>query len=177
MKYYKTIGIIIAVILLMGIVLYHIPVRYKINKVLSGAECRLGDITYIKNRSITVNGIYYQYLFQKDTFKGTIKIEGYDFTSKDRMIPLSFYDGKSGLTYIKVENGIPIQNTLGFISCTPDFDRLYIGVSEPIDAESKSWSNNNGLFISAKAGNRNEAVGIAKELSKKGKWMSNIKWN
>jgi hypothetical protein len=69
------------------------------------------------------------------------------------------------------------MRTLGILCCSPNFDKLLIGISEPIEADAKSWSGDNGLFISAPAENRVQALEVARELSSKSKYLSRTDWN
>lgn len=131
----------------------------------------------MKNVSISVNGVYKRYLIKHDTFEGTIKVNGYDFTSDGSTVSLVFDDGYTVLCYSSYKNGMPILKALGTLSCTPNFKKVLICVNEPVDSDSKGWSGKNGIYISAPSTNRSDSLEIAKLLSGKSKWLSQTNWH
>lgn len=164
-------GIVLIIILVICI----FPLRYKINKTLQGVQCRLGDAEYSEDVSITVKGEYKRYLLKNDKFEGTITISPYELTYELSVIPITFIGGIGNVNYVGYDNSAPVLEYLGFISCTPDFDKLLIGVSEPIigsKEESSSWTRENGLFICAPAVNREQALNVANFLTSKSDWFS-----
>lgn len=175
----KKFGLLIIVVITVCILLYIIPFRHKINTTLEGVQCRLGDASYSENISISVQGNYFSYLFKDDRFEGKILIDKYDYTLDGSCVfPLRFTDGWTPLIYHNInKDGIPVDNTLGSIYCTPAFRKILIIVYEPIDGDSKGWESEKGLFISIPAKTRSQAVNNAKLLSKRDNEISLIKWN
>lgn len=168
---------ILAIVLVICLVIYVFPWRHKIDITVRGIQCRIGDADYSEDVLITVKGVYKQYLIKNDTFEGTISIDIYDFTLDMPMTPALFYDGYANLIYLNIQDGVPNMRTFGLLSCTPNFDKMLIGVSEPLEAESKCWSGENGLFICAPAQNRAQALESAKILSSKSKLLSHTNWD
>lgn len=173
MKWFKRLGLIFAVILITFLVLYNVPWRYKIDTTIKGVQSRIGDENYVEDVSIIVKGVYKQFLFKEDIFDGNISVDKYDFTAYGSNTPFYFNNSFSVLIYTRALNGSPINKALGSIISQPDFKQLLITVYEPIESDSKGWSADNGLFISAPAENRDQAIIIAKTLSEKQKWLVN----
>ncbi len=97
------------VILLIGAVYYLVPL--KVNKVLPAVEFTLESDT-ARVCSVVVNGFYYHNLFSKDSFKGTIEIEGYAVTKSSlwKRMPISLkkeqeigYDLEKAKEYISTK--------------------------------------------------------------------------
>lgn len=177
MKKFKICGITFVIIFIIFILIYYIPWQLKINNVIQGVQSRIGDKEYSENVSIKINGIYKQYLFKKDVFEGTISINKYEFTHNVPTSNTVFMNGYANLIYSKIVNGNLNTTYLGAISCSSDFSKLLISISEPLQGNDLNWNKENGLFICAPAFNREEALEIAKKLSKNSKWFDNTKWN
>lgn len=169
MKWSKKWGCIFAIIIVCLIICIF-PWSYKIDTTLQGIQYRIGDEDYSEDVIIKAKGVYKQYLIKEDTFEGIISIDIYDFTHEVPIGPERFYDGNANLTYQNM-------HSLGFFICTPDFDKLLIGINEPIGANSSGWSSKNGLIICAPADNREQGLEITKVLSTKSKWLSQSKWS
>lgn len=69
------------------------------------------------------------------------------------------------------------MNPFGILCCTPDFKQLLICVSEPIEEDSGSWSAEKGLFISAPAETRNQALETARQLSSGSDALKSTLWD
>lgn len=166
------------ILLIFCMIVYNFPWAQKIDTTIQGVQCRIGDADYSEDVSIIVKGVYKQYLVKNDIFEGTVSIDKYDSTLAIPMSTAHFHNGNASLEYITYSKAGKILNihTLGFLSCTPNFDRLFIGVYEPIDGDSKSWNGNNGLIICAPANNRVEALSVAKILLSKSKVLSQVNW-
>ena len=166
-------GWIFVIILLVGIIIYIFPWPHKIDTIMQGVQWRIGDADYSEDVSITVKGVYKQYLFKDDIFEGKISIDIYDNTLDVPIIPTHFNDGYASLIYQYAFNDI---RSFGNLSCTPNFDQLLITVHEPIDGQRKGWHGDNGLNISAPANNRTQALETAKILSNKSNILSKANW-
>lgn len=167
---------IISIAVLALITVCLVPLTQKIDRVLEGVEYRIGDSTYEEHRRIEIRGQYRRYLLKNNTFEGEITIEGYDFSDKSPKVMFEVHDGYASFTYFGMEGVAPYLNTLGTISFANNFKQVLICVSEPIEAGSKTWSSENGLFIVAPTTNREEALVLAKKLSQKTEWMAKIDW-
>lgn len=170
----KKIICIVACLLIIGLAISLLPWKKKINTSLNAQQWKINDENYCEQVSISIKGTYNSYLFRKDTFKGHIYIDNYDYTYNSQPLNLSFDDGVANLVYVNEENILDI-NSLGFLICTSSFDELMIGVntSEDEDSASIGWSGENGTVISGSAETRDEALRIAKSLSEKSNWLSN----
>lgn len=161
----KKIGLILLIFFVLCLSLYSFPWKYKVNTTIQGVQCRIGDKEYTEDVSIKIKGTYNNYLFKNDTFRGTISISNYDFTSDGSDVSLEFNRGSAFLVYNKINDGKSDMNPFGILCCTPDFKQLLICVSEPVEKDSKSWSTEKGLFISAPAETRSQALETARQLS------------
>lgn len=164
---------ILTMLIVLFLLLYMIPIRNKINITLDGIQGRIGEPNYSKDLTITIEGLYDSYLLKNDRFKGSIKVENYEFTGL-KLFPFVFEitDSFSPLFYVDNNSGVPKHKSLGMIYTTPLFKELFILVSEPIQASSKSWTEDTGLYISAPANNLLEAERIVRNH----KDMANIDW-
>lgn len=175
-KWSLVLGMVLVVI---SLVICIFPWRYKIDKTIRGVQCRIGDTEYSEDVTITVKGVYKRYLLKDDKFEGTLGISLYDLTFGLPLIPITFGGDIGNVIYVGFIKNNFVQKSLGFINCTPDFDKLFIGIHEPImggeDGRS-SWTGENGLFISAPAENREQAIENANLLSEKSEWFSLIEW-
>jgi hypothetical protein len=167
---------IITVVLIAGLAIYLIPVHHKINTTLKGLQCRIGVADYSEDVTVTIKGDYYQYILKEDTFYGTIKIDQYDLTANGSEVSLKFVDGLASLIYFRSNAVNSGSGSLGAIACTPDFKQLLILIDEPLKANHKSWSAEDGLFLAAPAATRSDALKTAESLSKKSSWLSPTNW-
>ena len=174
MKRFMNSGWIFVIVLVVCIIIYIFPWQHKIDTTIQGVQWRIGDADYSEDVLITVKGIYKQYLFKDDVFEGKISIDIYDFSLDVPIIPAHFDDGYASLIY---HYDFLDMRSFGTLSCTPNFDQLFIGLHEPIDTRPKGWNGDNGLNICAPANNRTQALETAKILSKKSKLFSKINWN
>lgn len=170
MEWLKNRSCIFIILLIFCFIIYVFPWIHKIDTTIQGIQFRISDEDYSEDVSIKVKGVYNQYLIKNDTFEGIISIDSYDFTLDVPITPTKFYDGHADLIYDNM-------HSLGWLICTPDFDKLMITVYEPKEVISKGWSGENGLIISAPAKNRVQALEIAKILFNKSKWLSRTKWD
>jgi hypothetical protein len=172
----KKIGLILLVFFVLCLSLYLFPWKSKVDTTIQGVQCRIGDEKYIKKVSVKIKGTYSNFLIKNDTFRGTISISDYDFTSDGSDVSLQFYNGSAFLVYNKISDGKPDMNPFGILYCTPDFKQLLICVSEPVEKDSGSWSAEKGLFISAPAETRSQALETARQLSSESETLKSILW-
>ncbi len=167
----KHVLLVIIAIIIALLIFINYTKGYKVDTTLQGMKYRIGDSAYSDHVTIKVKGIYYDSLFKHDTFEGTISVDKYAYTSEIPLLPLYFVDGHASLHYADTHMR---NNTLGFLFCTPDFDKVIIAVDEPLGNGSQGWNGKNGIIITAPAVNRSQANNIIDYLSNKYVWLSNI---
>lgn len=146
---------------------YYFPLRHSIDIVLEGLQCRLKDESYSERVVIHVQGVYRQYLLgDKDRFTGEMSISLLDVTETRRFEDVAFSNGWAPIISrtkldSEAEWGIDFY---GDLYCNPRFDKILILVLEPREGQQKSWSTGDGLFISAPAQNREQALDVGKVL-------------
>lgn len=162
--------------ILLASILYFIPLIETIDVTLEGLECRIGQNEYQKKVTIQIEGTYKKYLFQEDEFIGMITVSGYDFSKKGEFVEFKVFDGIGQITYFGVDEGKPYLETLGGIAFSPKFKEVLLYILEPVQADMKEWSAEDGLFIAAPAKDCTSALELAKELSQHSLWLSQTNW-
>jgi len=148
---------IFLVIILIGIYIY--PIR--IYKEYSGIIYRLGDSSYQETIEVTIDGYLSDGFFSRNKFEGTIII-GEKKLSKLKMYIDKY--GRGDLSYYDEELGeFP---SFGTIYMKNVYEEITITVLERKEPNSSSmlWTSEDGLMISAPAGNRDEALKVSKDL-------------
>lgn len=174
----KKIRWFIAIIFIFCFVLFFIPFSHKIESTQQGIQCRIGDKDYSENVSISIKGIYNNFLFKNDTFDGLITIDKYKYTLNATETIMHYCNSYYILDYCKFNrDGSIDMNHLGTICFTPNMENILIMVSEPIENTPKKWNGNDGLFISVPAKSRAKAINIADYISSRNKFLSNIDWD
>ena len=157
----------ITIVIILGVAVSILPFWSDIDITLHGIQAQIGDEEDIGEKTVTIRGRYWRYLFLNDRFEGRIEVEGYDFTFDGRMWPveLSFEDSRNGrssvLSYWGYDGRNFIDGAAWRIYSKPDFSKILLLIFN--DSE-------NMLYISAPADSREEAVDIAKELASDFKW-------
>jgi len=151
-----------------------------IDKEFPAVKYRLGDEKNYENIVVRIDGTYQRRLFSEDIYKGTIFIEGYEFTDessgfvnlKSTLDDIHFdKDGHGRYEYIKVGGDGEIQYLMqGVIFIENKFSTLTMTIMEenPSDSSRSGWNSRNGLMISAPARSREEALQISNSLMKNG---------
>jgi len=124
----------------------------------SALEWRCGDAEYAVERSVRIDGTYFDYLFRTDSFHGFIVIEGYP-QSEQRLDRCQFTDGLAGLWYPNEEY---LMRCLGMLLLEPDGDDFLVCLYED-----GGWNGRDGLMLTSNAADRAEAVAKANALTKK----------
>ena len=174
---------IIAIAILLVIIVLAVsllPWWRDINITLHGVQLRIGDNHSnhsIEEKTITIQGRYWRYIFRADRFEGRIEIEGYDITLNDLAWGISFPNNSnwgSMLSYLSPygRRGFWTEH-FGRIYTTPWFSSVVITVSEQRDHISSGWSSSDGIIIVAPANNIEQAAEIAKELTI---WADYVEW-
>jgi regulator of replication initiation timing len=146
------------------------PKHYK--ETLNGVYYQLGKKDVSENIKIHIEGKLRNHLFGDKKFDGTVKFEGemVPRISKNRGDLELWYEKGFGVInsfYRTDENGVlkPDIYHYGIVYINDDFTQFTIKVnSRDTDDDQGSWSEENGLMITAPADNREEAIEISDEL-------------
>lgn len=170
---------VILLILLLMLIGYGIFASgYTINTELPAVKYRLGDEKNFENILIKIDGTYQRRLFSADIFRGTIYIEGFEFTNessgfanfKSTLADIHVdTDGYGFYKYIKVSGDGEIQDLMqGNIFIKDKFSMLTMTIMEKsnLDDSISGWNSQTGLMISAPAQSRDEALKIFNSLMK-----------
>ena len=163
----KRIIIPVIIIIFIGAAVSIMPWWSDIDITLNGIQARIGDEEYTEEKTINISGRYWRYLFRADRFEGRIKVEGYDFTYNAQPL-VSLNQNSLTLDYMGNVNGKPFIESLGRLNFKPVFSEVLIWVyGQHVDSNSNSrgWTSEDGLFISAPAGSREQAIDIANNLA------------
>ncbi|MGL4335873.1 MAG: hypothetical protein ACRCST_03190 [Turicibacter sp.] len=157
--------------------LYMIPYTETIDVSLDGMQCRIGEDICEEQKTVIISGKFKRYLFKADHFKGIIQVSGYDFKHIDNLVEFYVDDGYGYINYIGFTDGYPEIEFLGTLLFAPHFKEVLVLISEPVyDSDSKSWSAEDGLYVSAPATNKADALEIAAKLSQNSQWLSIAQW-
>jgi hypothetical protein len=148
----KILSVIVA-LLIITLSLFILPLPLKVDKSLSGIQCRNGDTNYTEPIKINIRGMYYIYLIKDNTFKGHITLSNNEDTyiNNSIMFDIHLYKdiSESGMLgyapYHKNDNLL-----IGWISVKRNFRELVIRLKET-----------EGEYITAPADDRKVAVDIA----------------
>lgn len=166
----KKMLIILSLVLIILLLVSVVPLKRNIDTVLRGIQWRIGDSNYSENVKIAVKGTYKQYLLnilRKDTFKGQINIDNYESTKNSEVQELVFRDEFTSLSYDdKNDEFLNSPIYFGIINCSPNFNKIDIGVAEEDDRGILGWSGENRLMITAPANKIEEAISVSKDVSK-----------
>lgn len=159
-KGYKIgIGIVIT-FLIAGYFYYTFP--QKVNLTYNGIKYKLGDLQEQQEQiKITINGYYYNKLFSKDFFKGSISIDNEGYPSDESYPRLKLLVGEQlqMISYLDWE-GDGTYHTYGQTFIGENLDGLTICVQN----EQNGWNSEDGFMVSAPAENRVEALEISNKL-------------
>lgn len=166
----------IVIVLLVSLIMSTVPWSKKIDVKLRGVQSRVGESSEVKEVTVTVKGTYNKYFVKNDTFKGTISISTYGDIWDNSKGELVFSDNTSIMTYINMDGDKVVSGTFGSILCATDFSEVLILVNEQYSLGGSGWTNENGVFISAPAKDREQAIEIADKLGKRTIWLSEAIW-
>lgn len=147
--------IIVILLLIQGYFCYTFP--RKISLSYNGIKYKVGDLGEQEQIKITADGYYYNKLFTKDSFEGSINIDNKIYPgpklSVDKQLQMVYYHNsqKGGAfeTYGEIFVGEKLKNLTICIQ-----DAQY------------GWNSKDGLMISAPAKNREDALEISNKLMK-----------
>lgn len=145
--------IIVILLLIQGYFYYTFP--RKISLSYNGIKYKVGDSGEQKQIKIAADGYYYNKLFTKDSFEGSISIDNKIYPG----LKLSVDKQLQMIYYRNFQKGGSLQ-TYGEIFVGEKLKNLTICIQ---DAQN-GWNSKNGLMISAPAKNREEALEISNKL-------------
>ncbi|WMJ23973.1 hypothetical protein RBG61_04700 [Paludicola sp. MB14-C6] len=166
---------IVAILFFIIVLVCIFPIPRKIDKIVPAFEWQNGNANYQKQTQIKIKGIYKDYLFRRDTFKGTICIDGYDYTSDGthELRPFTFFNNDAHLQYMDKKTFY--FKSLGTIYRNPNWDKTLICVYKELEGR-REWSEDDGIIISAPATTREEAMKVVDNIKQYDGWISRIKW-
>ena len=167
----------LAVLLALALAVCLLPWPHHIDSTFDALEWRLGDTDYEGlRRTVTIDGVYRDYLFRTDYFEGTFSIEGYPETqleqtrwyAEDGMIPLmSYFDPQNGLLKSVGILLIDPAKTMFSVLVMESATQLNPKTGEVEAIEGRCWNGENGLVISWPGGERAQALDTLKALAEK----------
>lgn len=148
--------VLLALLLIAAICLFPLP--RKVDVTHKALEWRCGDAEYCVERTVTISGTYFDFLFRDDYFDGTFVVEGYPQTTQP-MTRLVFPDKLGLLSYV---------NELGYLD-------LFGQIMLPADGSSfavclyddNGWVGEDGRMLTGPAQSREEAVALTNKLCQK----------
>jgi len=147
---------IVLAVLLIVLAVCLLPLPRRINREYDALEWRCGDGEYSVERTVRIDGTYFDYLFRTDTFNGSIVIEGYPATERP-MSRCRFEDGLGGLWYQDEET---LMKGFGMLLLKPDGSEFLICLYED-----GGWNGEDGLMLTSNSADRAEAVSKANVLA------------
>ncbi len=149
---------LIGALLIAAICLLPLPRRIEMTH--KALEWRGDDKEYAVERTVTISGVYSDYLFRTDHFDGTFVVEGYPRTNNS-MLRCTFVSNGFGSLWYYDKYGKP-DKVLGSMMMTPNGKEFLVLITEP-----DGWNGSDGLTLTGPAETREEAVAIANKLGKK----------
>lgn len=174
MKYNKKIALFITILIVIFILICIIPIRKDIDKTLDCIDFYKGTDNNAKKSTMTIKGIYYDFLFSKDSFLGEISVDSWDL-SNDDTYKLSKLDLSTGYDSLNCKHNGEYM-TLGTIVADSKFNQVLICVYEEDDNSGYSWHSSNSRVISAPANSLKEARINADDITTKLNQMDMIEW-
>lgn len=135
-----------------------LPLPRKIQRTCEALEWRCGDGEYSVKRTVTIDGVYYDYLFKEDSFHGSFVISGYPQTTQE-LARCIFYDRLGLLSYV---DQYGLLNNLGQL-IMPTSGKAFVVCLY----EENGWNGEDGLMLTGPATSREEAVALTNKLSQK----------
>ncbi|MBQ4553308.1 MAG: zf-HC2 domain-containing protein [Clostridia bacterium] len=137
-----------------------LPLPRKIQRTCEALEWRCGDNEYSVKRTVTIDGVYYDYLFKDDQFKGKFIVEGYPFTSQASAHGYFIANHYGSMWHLDAHN-LP-DESLGSLLMRPNGKEFCVLIHED-----GGWNGDGGLMLTGPATSREEAVKLTNKLSRK----------
>lgn len=124
---------------------------------------------------VTIRGIYMDYLFFDDYFDGDIMIEGLALTRREGALSRVRMAEEGYLAYANEEG---LLRSVGFIVAEAGFRDFVIGLYDYDEGKSHgSWSGDNGLMLTWRAADRENAVERTKAIvGENCEWLAKSRW-
>lgn len=137
-------------------------------------EWRLGDPDVQTRRTVTIDGVYLNYLFKADGFAGTFEIEGYPETALEKTYWDADNEALFQMTYFDPQDGL--LRTFGILMIDPHGPEFSVLIMED-DGEGRGWDGGGGLVVSWPAEDRAQALEGFRTLARKcsPNWLGNGK--
>lgn len=127
-------------------------------------EWRLGDPDVQTRRTVTIDGVYLNYLFKADGFAGTFKIEGHPETALEKTYWDADDEALFQMTYFDPQDGL--LRTFGILMIDPRGPEFSVLIMED-DGEGRGWDSGDGLVVSWPAEDRAQALEGFKALAQR----------
>ncbi|MBQ8555241.1 MAG: zf-HC2 domain-containing protein [Clostridia bacterium] len=148
-------GIAIGVVMVLAALL--LPWPKSISVVHQGLEWRCGDAGHVLERTVTLEGTYYDSLLMQDRFRGRVQVEGYPQTDNSSAECVFVADQQGYLYYSDGEGRL---EAFASVLLEPDGSRILLCI-----CEDGHWDSGNGLMLTAPAVTRQEAVCTANAMA------------
>lgn len=125
--------------------------------------------------SVSIDGLYLDYLFRDDVFDGDLMIGGVEISQQTGALSrLTFPDSYALLFY---ENEESLLNSVGAVAASPGFSEFAILLYEEGPNGSHGWQGSSGLVITHPARTREEAVCVTQRICHlNGVWLADTVW-
>lgn len=127
-------------------------------------EWRLGDPDVQTRRTVTIDGVYLNYLFKADSFAGTFEIEGYPETRLEKTCWYADDETKFQMAYFDPQDGM--LRIFGTLLLNPYGPKFSVLIMED-DGEWRGWTGSDGLVVSWPAEDRAQALEGFKALAQR----------
>ena len=111
--------------------------------------------------SVTLKGVYLDYLFRTDRYEGDLMIGGVDITQREGAFAGCVLDD-AGLLYYANEEAL--LESVGFIVAMPGMEEFVIGLYEKNDSGVGEWNSRNGMVVTSSADTREQAVNLTRQI-------------
>ncbi|MFA9380230.1 MAG: hypothetical protein ACERKO_04130 [Acetanaerobacterium sp.] len=163
---------VLALVALLTIALFFIPIKKNINTQLTGKMVSFYDSSKDSDIIIILSGEFKSYLLGQSFFSGRIQINNMDASfSSGGDVDIQLDNNVGYLEYLTFSAGKVTGNYLGYV-CTKNFESLLILLYD----ENSIYKSKYSAFICAPAASREEAIAIASKLSQNN-WMNDIEWD
>ncbi|MBR3840911.1 MAG: hypothetical protein IKM20_07240 [Erysipelotrichales bacterium] len=149
----KKLEILATIVVIMGLLVYNVPITTQIDMTVDGVKRSVGDINYQEAVVVKVQGKLRRYLIKDDCFDGIISISGddeYMYDSKKDIYGKLVLDKNTSI--LSMISNLEFD-TYGDFICNDDFSKFVFLV-----LDDGSWTADDGLYIVAPATNTIDMV-------------------
>lgn len=139
-----------------------LPVRRPVDRQVQAIRWQAGhEETGSEQATVTLKGVYLDYLFLTDRYEGDLMIEGVDITQRAGAFAGCTLDD-AGLLYYANEEAL--LESVGFIAATPGMEEFVIGLYEKDDNGVGTWDSGSGTVLTSSSGTREQAVNLTRQI-------------